>query len=621
MRADYPLLDLIESPADLRGLPESRLPTLAEELREFIVHSVSTTGGHFAASLGAIELTVALHYVFDTPDDRIVWDVGHQAYAHKILTGRRQAMPSLRQKDGLSGFPKRSESPYDTFGVGHSSTSIGAATGMAIAGHLQREIHRAIAVIGDGAMTAGMAFEALNHAGDVKADVLVILNDNEMSISPNVGALNKHLTRLFSGRLYTGMRDGGKQVLRNLPPMMEFARRAESHMKGMVTPSSLFEEMGFNYYGPIDGHDLPGLVRTLENLERMEGPRVLHIITKKGKGYAPAEEDPCTYHGVSKFDPQHGLTKKQGGSSPNYTQIFGDWLCDMAEQDPSLVAITPAMREGSGLVSFAERFPDRFFDVGIAEQHALTLAAGMACEGLRPVVAIYSTFLQRAYDQLIHDIAIQKLPVTLAIDRAGIVGPDGATHAGSFDLSYLRCIPGLVIMAPATEDECRQMLYTAHQHPGPAAVRYPRDTGPGTAIQAAMTSLPLGKGEVLRQGEQIALLVFGSLLPPAQAAAERLNATVVNMRFVKPLDTELLDELASSHRLLVTLEDNAARGGAGSGVNEYLVQRSEIPVIINLGLPDRFLDHGKRTELLAEAGLDAEGIYQTAAAKLAALTD
>ncbi len=620
MRADYPLLDLIESPADLRGLPESRLPTLAEELREFIVHSISTTGGHFAASLGAIELTVALHYVFDTPDDRIVWDVGHQAYAHKILTGRRQGMPSLRQKDGLSGFPKRSESPYDTFGVGHSSTSIGAATGMAIAGHLQREIHRAIAVIGDGAMTAGMAFEALNHAGDVKADVLVVLNDNEMSISPNVGALNKHLTRLFSGRLYTGMRDGSKQVLRNLPPMMEFARRAESHMKGMVTPSSLFEEMGFNYYGPIDGHDLPGLVHTLENLERMEGPRVLHIITKKGKGYAPAEEDPCTYHGVSKFDPQHGLTKKQG-SSPNYTQIFGDWLCDMAEQDPSLVAITPAMREGSGLVSFAERFPDRFFDVGIAEQHALTLAAGMACEGLRPVVAIYSTFLQRAYDQLIHDIAIQKLAVTLAIDRAGIVGPDGATHAGSFDLSYLRCIPELVIMAPATEDECRQMLYTAYQHPGPVAVRYPRDTGPGTAIQAAMTSLPLGKGEVLRQGEQIALLVFGSLLPPAQAAAERLNATVVNMRFVKPLDTDLLDELASNHRLLVTLEDNAARGGAGSGVNEYLVQRSEIPVIINLGLPDRFLDHGKRTELLAEAGLDAESIYQTAAAKLAALTD
>ncbi|MEZ5589418.1 MAG: 1-deoxy-D-xylulose-5-phosphate synthase [Gammaproteobacteria bacterium] len=605
----YPLLEMIDNPSDLRTLPESKLPVLADELREFLIQSVSQTGGHFAAGLGTVELTIALHYVFNTPDDRLVWDVGHQAYPHKILTGRRERMHTMRRLHGLAPFPKRDESPYDTFGVGHSSTSISAALGMALAARHHGSQRKAVAVIGDGGMTAGMAFEALNNAGDLKADLLVILNDNEMSISPNVGALSTRLTKALSGRVLSSMREGGKKVLSHMPPpMWELARRAEEHVKGMLVPGTLFEEFGFNYFGPIDGHDLPTLVQTLRNLNELHGPRLLHILTRKGKGYKLAEAEPVAYHGVSAFNPARGLPPSKPSNSQTYTQVFGDWLCDMAEQDSRLVAITPAMREGSGLVQYAQRYPDRYFDVGIAEQHSVTLAAGLACEGLKPVVAIYSTFLQRAYDQLIHDVVVQNLPVLFAIDRAGLVGPDGPTHAGSFDFSYLRCLPNIVVMAPADENETRQMLYTGFQLNQPSAVRYPRGKGPGTPVHSAMQALPIGKAERRRQGEGIALLAFGSMLSVAEQVAEQLNASVVNMRFVKPLDEIMVLELADSHEQLVTLEENAVAGGAGSAVNECLAAHGKRVSILNIGLPDQFIEQGSREELLTLAGLDADSI-------------
>ena len=604
----FPLLESVNDPADLRQLSEAQLPLLADELRQFLVRSVSHTGGHLSAGLGTIELAIALHYIFDTPHDRLVWDVGHQSYPHKILTGRRERMSTLRMKDGLSGFPRRVESPYDTFGVGHSSTSVSAALGMAIAAQQQNSNRRTVAVIGDGALTAGMAYEALNHAGDLDANLLVILNDNEMSISPNVGGMSNYLARVLSGKFYSSVRKGSKKVLSAMPPMWEFARRAEEHMKGMVIPGTLFEELGFNYIGPIDGHDLETLVATLRNLRDQKGPRFLHIVTKKGKGYLPAEANPCTYHGVSKFDLSTGKMSLSTDTGPTYTQVFGQWICDMAAQDERLIGITPAMREGSGLVEFSQRYPQRYFDVGIAEQHSITLAAGLACEGLHPVVAIYSTFLQRAYDQLIHDVAIQNLPVLLAIDRGGLVGPDGATHAGSFDLSFLRCIPNMVIMAPADENECRQMLYTGFHHNGPAAVRYPRGAGMGVSIEPVMGALPLGKGELRRQGHNIALLAFGSMLAPALEVATALDATVVNMRFVKPLDSALITQLAATHTLLVTLEENVVAGGAGSGVNEFVTTLVQPPAVLNLGLPDRFIEQGTRAELLAECGLSATAI-------------
>ncbi|CAL1239212.1 1-deoxy-D-xylulose-5-phosphate synthase [Candidatus Methylocalor cossyra] len=607
----FSLLRTIGSPADLRLLPEDQLPRLAHELRDFLVHSVSQSGGHLAAGLGTVELTIALHYVFDTPEDKLVWDVGHQAYPHKILTGRRERLPSIRKKDGLSAFPSREESPYDCFGVGHSSTSISAALGMAIAAALDRRDIHAVAIIGDGGLTGGMAFEALNHAGALDANLLVVLNDNEMSISPNVGALNNYLAKILSGRFYSGVRQGSKQLLkRHMPSVWELARRAEEHVKGMVAPGTLFEELGFNYIGPIDGHDLGTLVTTLRNLRQVPGPRLLHVVTKKGKGYPPAEQDPVAYHGVSSFDPSQECLPKSKPGTPTYTEVFGQWLCDMGEKDRRLLAITPAMREGSGLVEFERRFPDRYFDVGIAEQHAVTLAAGQACEGYRPVVAIYSTFLQRAYDQVIHDVALQNLPVLFAIDRAGLVGPDGPTHAGSFDLSYLRCIPNLVVMAPADENECRQMLYTGFKYPGPAAVRYPRGKGPGVPVAEELTALPIGKGEIRRRGAGIAILAFGSLVYPALEVGEKLDATVANMRFVKPLDEELIVELAKTHALLVTAEENTLIGGAGSGVNQVLQQHLCFNPVLNLGLPDRFLGHGSRDELLALAGLDAEGVLR-----------
>jgi 1-deoxy-D-xylulose-5-phosphate synthase len=613
----YPLLDRIDSPADLRDLSLDELETLSDELRQFLIHTVSQTGGHLAASLGTIELTVALHYVYDTPDDRLVWDVGHQSYPHKILTGRRDRMLTLRQKGGLSGFPRREESEYDTFGVGHSSTSISAALGMAIAAKQQELERRVVSVIGDGALTAGMAFEALNNAGDMDANLLVILNDNDMSISPNVGGLSNHLARILSGRLYASMREGSKKVLSVMPSVWELARRAEEHVKGMVVPGTLFEELGFNYIGPIDGHDINTLVKTLRNLRQLKGPQFLHIVTKKGKGYAPAEDNPCTYHGVRPFDIDSGKPQSSGAKSgPTYTEVFSQWLCDMAQQDSRLMGITPAMREGSGLVEFSEQFPERYFDVGIAEQHAVTLAGGMATDGLKPVVAIYSTFLQRAYDQLIHDIALQNLPVLFAIDRAGIVGPDGATHAGSFDLSYLRAIPNLTIMAPADENECRQMLTTGYQCDGPTAVRYPRGAGMDTPIDTDLTALPLGKGEIRRSGRHIAILSFGALLSQALDAGERLDASVANMRFIKPLDGDLLLQLANQHELLVTVEDNAVMGGAGSAVSEWLAEHHVQKPIIHLGLPDIFLEHGSREELLAEAGLDADGIIRAVKAAL-----
>ncbi|SDZ77638.1 1-deoxy-D-xylulose-5-phosphate synthase [Thiothrix caldifontis] len=604
------MLNTIHSPAELRRLELEQLPAVCAQVREFLLNSVSTGGGHFSSNLGTVELTVALHYAFDTPRDKLVWDVGHQAYPHKILTGRREQMSSIRQKEGLAGFPKRGESEYDTFGVGHSSTSISAALGMALAAQHKGEDYHSIAIIGDGALTAGMAYEALNHAGDLDANLIVILNDNEMSISPNVGALRKYLTRLLSGRMYSTMRESGKKALSHSRSLSKLVKLTEEHMKGMVLPGTLFEEMGFKYYGPIDGHDVEELVRVLQNLKSIKGPRLLHVLTQKGKGYEPAEEDPCTYHGVVPFNLKTGLVANAKKSTPTYTQVFGQWLCDMAEQDQRLVGITPAMREGSGLVAFSERFPRRYFDVGIAEQHAVTLAAGLACEGLKPVVAIYSTFLQRAYDQLVHDVAIQNLPVVFAIDRAGLVGADGPTHSGNYDLSFLRCIPNMVVMAPADENECRQMLYTAFQMNCPTAVRYPRGKGIGIEPQTEMQSIPLGKAVKLRTGQAVAIVLFGSLLPEAQAAAAELNATLVNMRFVKPLDKAMLRELAQSHELLVTLEDNAVMGGAGSGVNEYLHEAGLTVDVLNLGLPDTYIDHAQREEQLVSCGLDAEGIVQ-----------
>jgi 1-deoxy-D-xylulose-5-phosphate synthase len=603
----YPLLESIDTPDELRRLPQGRLPALADELRRFLIQSVSHTGGHLAAGLGTVELTIALHYVYNTPEDRLVWDVGHQSYPHKILTGRRERMNTLRQKDGLAGFPKRDESPYDTFGVGHSSTSVSAALGMALAAQEQGLDRKAVAVIGDGALTAGMAFEALNHAGDVDANLLVILNDNEMSISPNVGGMSNYLARVLSGKFYSSVRENSKKVLGKMPSVWELAKRAEEHMKGMVVPGTLFEELGFNYIGPIDGHDLPTLISTLKNLRDIEGPQFLHIVTTKGKGFSPAEQNPCAYHGVGKFDPDNGELIASG-SAITYTQVFGEWLCDMAEQDERLIGITPAMREGSGLVEFSQQFPKRYIDVGIAEQHAVTLAAGLACEGMKPVVAIYSTFLQRAYDQLIHDVALQNLPVLFAIDRAGLVGPDGPTHAGSFDLSYLSCIPNMTIMAPADENECRQMLYTGFQLDGPAAVRYPRGTGPGVAMSKEMTALPLGRAEVRRQGSRVALLAVGSMVALAEAAGEELDATVVNLRFIKPLDEALILKLAAEHELLLTIEENAVIGGAGSLVGQLLDSHAERPPLVCMGLPDYFIQHGDHQSLLTDSGLDIQGI-------------
>ena len=619
----FPLLTGVESPSQLRSLDERQLPQLADEIRAFIIDSVSRTGGHLAASLGTVELTVALHYVFDTPEDRLVWDVGHQTYAHKILTGRRDRMATLRQKDGLAGFPKRDESVYDTFGVGHSSTSISAALGMAIATAKDGSNRHVTAIIGDGALSAGMAYEALNNAGDMDANLLVILNDNDMSISDNVGAMSNYLARILSGRVYSSMREGSKQVLSTVKPMWRLARRAEEHVKGMLMPSTLFEEMGFNYIGPIDGHDIPALVRTLHNMRKLKGPRFLHVVTRKGKGYEPAEGDPCSYHGVAPFDLATGKSENKP-SGRTYTQVFGEWLCDMAERDPRIMAVTPAMCEGSGMSAFRERFPDRYFDVGIAEQHALTFAAGLACEELKPVVAIYSTFLQRAYDQVIHDICLQNLPVMMAIDRAGVVGADGPTHCGDFDLSYLRCLPNITLMAPADENECRRMLVTAFGLNGPSAVRYPRGVGPGVEVDPALEELPVGKAEVRRRGKQIAILAFGSMVEPATVAAETFNATLVNMRFVKPLDEDLLRAMAAEHGLIVTVEENAIAGGAGSAVSEFLNQAGiDIPVL-HLGLPDEFPQQGSRAEVLADFGLDAEGIQRTirraAPPELAAVT-
>ncbi len=602
----YELLDAIQSPADLRQLDRKALPRLAAELRQFLLESVAGTGGHLSSNLGTVELTVALHYVFDTPRDRLVWDVGHQTYVHKILTGRRAGMARLRMYGGIAGFPRREESEYDTFGTAHSSTSISAALGMAVAARQLGEDRRVVAIIGDGAMTAGMAFEALNNAGAMDANLLVILNDNDMSISENVGALNNYLARLMSGRFYAAARKAGEKVLRVIPPVLDFARRAEEHVKGMVTPGTLFEEFGFNYIGPIDGHDLDVLVPTLANLKKLDGPQFLHVVTRKGKGYPAAEEDPILYHGVTKFDPRAGIQPKPA-AKPTYTQIFGDWLCDMAALDERLIAITPAMREGSGLVRFSQEYPDRYFDVGIAEQHAVTFAAGLACEGLKPVVAIYSTFLQRAYDQAIHDVAIQNLPVVFAIDRGGLVGADGPTHHGAFDLSYLRCIPNLSVMTPSDENECRQMLYTAFQMDTPAAVRYPRGAGPGASLDA-LHALPVGRGRVLRRGQRIALLAFGSMVKAALEVAEGLNATVADMRFVKPLDAVLVAELAHSHDFLVTLEENVIAGGAGGAVLECLADaRIERPVL-QIGLPDRFVEHGDPATLLMQCALDGAGV-------------
>ena len=603
----YPLLDSIRDLADLRALPAAELPALAIELRAFLIESVSATGGHLASNLGTVELTLALHYVFDTPNDRIVWDVGHQTYIHKILTGRRADMAKLRQAGGIAGFPRRSESDFDAFGTGHSSTSISAALGMAAAFHQTGSTQRAVAVIGDGAMTAGMAFEALNNAGATDLPLLVILNDNDMSISPNVGALNNYLARLLSGRFYAAARRAGEKMLSVVPPIKELAKRAEEHMKGMVLPGTLFEEFGFNYIGPVDGHDLDALIDTLTNIKQLKGPQFLHIVTKKGKGYELAEANPCLYHGVSRFDSVAGIGESVGGKS-TYTQIFSDWLCDMAGADARLVGITPAMREGSGLVRFSELYPRRYFDVGIAEQHALTFAAGLACEKIKPVVAIYSTFLQRAYDQLIHDIALQNLPVMLAIDRAGLVGADGPTHAGSFDLSYLRCIPNMLIAAPSDENECRRLLTTAYLHDGPSAVRYPRGSGTGAVLEAGLEPLPIGQGVLRRQGHTVALIAFGSLVAPAMKVAETLDASVADMRFVKPLDIDLLRQLAQSHDMLVTLEENAIAGGAGTACAEALTEMGLHIAIVHLGLPDRFIEHGDAARMLADCELDSAGI-------------
>jgi len=610
----FPLLERIASPQDLRGLDRAQLRTLAHELRAFVLESVARTGGHLSSNLGTVELTIALHYVFDTPRDRLVWDVGHQSYPHKILTGRRDRMQTLRQYGGISGFPRRSESEYDTFGTAHSSTSISAALGMAVASRHQGDNQgpgrrRHVAVIGDGAMSAGMAFEAMNNAGVTPdIDLLVILNDNDMSISPPVGALNRYLARLMSGQFYAKARDVGRAVLSKVPPVFELARRFEEHAKGMVVPGTMFEEFGFNYVGPIDGHDLESLIPTLHNLRELRGPQFLHIVTRKGQGYKLAEADPVLYHGPGKFDPSQGIQKPATPPKPTFTQVFSDWICDMAAQDSRLMAVTPAMREGSGLVEFEKRFPRRYFDVGIAEQHAVTFAAGMACEGLKPVVAIYSTFLQRGYDQLIHDVALQNLPVVFALDRAGLVGADGATHAGAFDYAYLRCIPNMVILAPSDENECRQMLYTAFQHDGPSAVRYPRGAGTGAAVVREFTAIPMGRAERRREGRRIALLAFGTMLAPALAAGEALGATVVNMRWVKPIDEAMLKELAATHDALVTVEEHVVAGGAGSAVAESLAALGLSMPLLHLGLPDHFVDHGEQAQLLRLEALDAAGV-------------
>ena len=625
----YPLLSRIESPADVRRLSRGELKQLAVELREYLLQSVSRTGGHLSSNLGTVELTVALHYVYNTPDDRLVWDVGHQTYPHKILTGRRDRMPSLRQLGGMSGFPRRDESEYDTFGTAHSSTSISAALGMAVGSQIRGESRKAVAIIGDGAMTAGMAFEALNNAGvphhGRMADVLVVLNDNDMSISPPVGALNRYLARLMSGRFYAAARESAKQVLRNAPPLFELAKKLEEHAKGMVVPATIFEEFGFNYVGPIDGHDLDSLIPTLENLRDRHGPQFLHVVTKKGYGYKLAEADPITYHGPGKFDPAVGIKKVVSTEpvKPTFTQVFGQWLCDMAAQDPLLVGITPAMREGSGMVEFEQRFPGRYFDVGIAEQHAVTFAGGLACEGLKPVVAIYSTFLQRGYDQLIHDVALQNLPMVFALDRAGIVGADGATHMGAFDIAFVRCIPNMSMLTPADENELRQALTAAHQQNHPVAVRYPRGVGAGVPVQAELSAMPWGVGEVRRQTQQtqapkVAILAFGTLLYPALAAGEALDATVANMRFVKPLDTALVLELARTHDLLVTVEEGCLPGGAGAAVAEALAAAGVAKPLMMLGLPDEFVEHGEPAKLLSMCGLDAQGIERSIRERLAA---
>ena len=600
-------LTSINSPADLRKLSRAQLVPLADELRQFVIDSVSKTGGHLSSNLGTIELTIALHYVFNTPEDRLVWDVGHQTYPHKILTGRREQMHSLRQLDGISGFPRRAESEYDTFGVGHSSTSISAALGMALAAKTKGENRHAVAIIGDGSMTAGLVFEAMNNAG-VHDDInmLVVLNDNDMSISPPVGMLNRHLARLMSGKFYAAARNVGKSVLPG--PVLELAKRFEEHAKGMIVPATMFEEFGFNYIGPIDGHDLDSLIPTLQNIKNLKGPQFLHVVTKKGQGYKLAEADPILYHGPGKFNPAEGIKPSATPAKQTYTQVFGHWLCDMAAQDERLIGITPAMREGSGMVEFEQKFPQRYYDVGIAEQHSVTFAAGMACEGLKPVVAIYSTFLQRAYDQLIHDVALQNLDVTFALDRAGLVGADGATHAGNYDIAYLRCIPNMVVMAASDENECRQMLTTGYNYPGPAAIRYPRGAGIGAVINKELSSLPIGKGEIKRQGAKIAILAFGSMVHPALKAAEKLDATLANMRFIKPLDIDLIKELAASHEVLVTVEEACMMGGAGSAVAEALAHAGIAQPLLILGLPDQFIDHGDPTLLLASCGLDAAGI-------------
>ncbi|AUJ70925.1 MULTISPECIES: 1-deoxy-D-xylulose-5-phosphate synthase [unclassified Pseudoalteromonas] len=613
----YPLLALIDEPSQLRQLPQHKLTAFSDELREYLLNSVSQSSGHFASGLGTVELTVALHYVYNTPSDRLVWDVGHQAYPHKLLTGRRDRMHTIRQKDGLHPFPYREESEYDTFSVGHSSTSISAALGMAIAAEKEGIGRKTVAVIGDGAMTAGMAFEAMNHAGDINPDMLVILNDNEMSISENVGALTNHFAKILSGSFYTNIREGSKKLLSGVPPVKELAGRMEEHLKGMIIPGTFFEELGFNYIGPIDGHNVDTLVDTLRNMRNLKGPQLLHVKTQKGKGYKPAEADPIGYHAVPKFDPSVHSLPKSKPSAPTFSKVFGDWLCDMAAQDNKLMAITPAMREGSGMVRFSKEYPAQYFDVAIAEQHAVTLAAGFACEDLNPVVAIYSSFLQRAYDQLIHDVALQNLPVLFAIDRAGVVGADGETHQGAYDLSFLRCIPNMVIMAPSDLNECRQMLYTGHRLDRPAAVRYPRGSAGSAEIDTEMTAIEVGKGKVVREGEKLAILSFGTLLENAQAVAEELNATLVDMRFVKPLDCALIEELVVTHERFVTLEDNAIAGGAGSAVSEYLIAQGHQKPIKLLGLPDEFIKHGSQTEIHAELGLNSEGISQQIKAWLA----
>ncbi|MGC3980293.1 MAG: 1-deoxy-D-xylulose-5-phosphate synthase [Steroidobacteraceae bacterium] len=610
--SSFPLLSAIDTPADLRRLAVTQLKPLAAELRQFLIETVSQRGGHFAAGLGTVELTIALHYVYDTPEDRLVWDVGHQAYPHKVLTGRRDQLHTIKHKDGLAPFPTRSESEYDTFGVGHSSTSISAALGMAMAAKRTSSQRRAVAVIGDGAITAGMAFEALNHAGALDTNLLVVLNDNDMSISENVGAFSNYFARMLSGKLYAHLREGGKKILKRVPPMWELARRSEEHMKGMILPGTIFEEMGFNYIGPIDGHDVDALVSTLKNIRELKGPQFLHVVTRKGKGYAPAEADPIKWHGPGPFDPVSGVIFKEKASGPSYSQVFGDWLCDMAESDPRVVGITPAMREGSGMVEYSKRFPDRYFDVAIAEQHAVTFAAGLACDGLRPVVAIYSSFLQRAYDQLIHDVALQNLPVTFALDRAGLVGGDGATHQGSFDLSFLRCIPNMTIMAPADENECRQMLYTSVQLGSPAAVRYPRGQGTGAHIEREMTALPIGKAQVMREGRSgLCILAWGPMVGFCAPVAETLDATLVNMRFIKPLDEELILKLVGRHKAFITVEENTVVGGAGSAVSELLNAHGHKPQLLQLGIPDRFIEHGSRQNCLEAAGLDIQTITTT----------